>query len=656
MKSRISSPAAISAMTMCGLVLLVGGQPVQKPFGTHESHEPKSVMGRQYWTMLSNWYYSDPGFSQFGVMPSPFWDKSPFSIPAMTNAAVFRDCGITLGSGRLAPDSAGTKATWRTVKENFHPYLWKSQERNAKPDKPRILYFASKRHESVLAGEVDLDMEDWKAFKASYPNILFTRTLSEWGNDMLLFRNWMGRIKNPQRRAELEARFARYDMDDRYDRLDLARWYLDRMLELNYGDKDMFSALRCAHSLDHVAAAYGAKMLAMETTNSTSGDSEYRWDVAGMFVRGAARQFGVPWLWYEASFFNGPAKDGSWHNNSVCSEIPPERPRKNYHQTREGGTSASAQRRVWYYAYLNGANFVQSESWVRQFFTTNTPSGKAALSVRGRNFSDFHDFTVAHGDRGVPYAPVAILTPFAQGYTAYGGRAWGRCPYTPGDYAIDSLFFTIAPGWEREKGLLAGIQEGNLHNSRFAMMYDVLVPDSPQKEEDFAKALSAYPVAILAGDYRDTSKFEDVLAAYEKAGGRLIRLTADGLPPINDGTVGEIKAGRLRFPSVERILEGLQRDLFPFAVTGDCQYGANKTKDGWWLWVFNNKGVRKYADTFETIDRTKDSTVSVEFVHARPAPVRELITGADVKVSGGRFTYKVAAGDLAVFKIGPPGR
>ena len=656
---------------VCALVSVVGCAPsVQKPFTASELHAPRLVMGRAYWTYLSSWYYSDPGFSEGSGEPTApddpagWWNTNAWANDSLLDLPIFRDCGVVRNTVKGAPDPAGTKSTWRTVEENCTLSRWKCLERAAKKDRPFVLVFRGKRDQGALAGEIDLDLNDWSAFKAANTNLVCIRTICEWGNDILMFIQRTDKVTNPGRNMELKERWARYDMANRYDRLELARWYVERMLAVHYGDMDKFMAFRSCVSLDHIAAAWGAKMLTLETTNTTLGDNEYRWDVAGMFTRGAARQFGLPWCWYEANYFNGPGKDGTWINNSVCSEA-----RRVTYRYRgedsgkeryvwsshgpEGGTSASAQRRIWYYAYLNGANGVESESWSSQFFTTNTPTGKAELSKRGRNLRDFHDFTAAHPNRGVTYAPVAILTPFAQGYPAYGGRAWNRCPYTPGDYAIDALFFTIAPGWEREKGLKSGMQEGNLHNSKFAMMYDVLVPDSPQPKEDFAKALFAYPAAILVGDYPDPSMFEDVLAAYEKAGGRLVRLSADGLPPLKDGAVGDIKAGRLRFPSVERLLEGLQRDLCPFAVEGDCQYGANRTKDGWWLWVFNNKGVRKFADTFETIDHSRDSEIVVGFTHAAPATVvKDLVSGNAMRVSDGRFAFTVPAGDFAVFEIG----
>ena len=607
-------------------------------------------MGRDYWTFLYASPYTDPHF----LKNEEAW-KNPWNNRELIDLPVFRDCALVNSTGRPPPDAKGPSASWRTVFDNYgkNNFNWDCLLANEKGDKPLVVVFSSKRNVLAMAGDVDLDKDDWKSFKAAHTNLVCTRTMCEWGNDLLLNIARTTNVLNRARREELEREWARYDMADRRDRLALCRWYADRKLKLHYDDRETFMAFRGVYFLDHVAAAWGAKALVAETTNTTSPDSEYRWDVSGMFIRGAARQFGLPWAWYVAIFYNGPRKDGTWMSNSVCSLRPSGKGRKPFP---EGGVSASAQRRVWYYAYLNGANAVEPESWMGCFFTTNTPTGKAALSDRGRNFAAFHDFTAAHPDRGVTYAPVAILTPFDCGYTALGGRAWGRCAYTDGDYALDAVLFSIAPGWKRAEGVKVGDCEGNLHNSRFAMMYDVLTPDAPQSKEDFRRALFAYPAAILVGDYAEPDRFADVLADYEKAGGRLVRITADMLPPRaaarnDDLLIRDIRRGTLRFPEVEKRLEALQRDLFPFVVEGDCQYGANRTKDGWWLWIFNNRGVVKFADAEERIDRAKDSPVRVRCRRGAPAQVTELLGGDAVPCADGVFEHTIPAGDFAVFNV-----
>ena len=178
------------------------------------------------------------------------------------------------------------------------------------------------------------------------------------------------------------------------------------------------------------------------------------------------------------------------------------------------------------------------------------------------------------------------------------------------------------------------------------------MPDSPQPKDEFRKALFRYPAAILAGDYLDPDRFADVLTDYERSGGRLLRVTADMLPRF-DGTraIREIWRGERTFPKVAAMLEGLQKELFPFEVSGDCQYGANKTSGGWWLWVFNNKGVVKFADERERIDRSKDASISVACRIGPIGSVKELVSGRSVSVSAGRFPATVPAGDFAVFAV-----
>ena len=382
----------VGLVVVAGVACFAAQEAVQAPFETPAAHRLKKVMGRDYWTILSSHPYTDPYYQ--GV--ESVW-KNPWHNRALCALPVFRDCGLVSTSGRLPPPADGKDSVWRTVADNYGGNAqWSAVCANAKPDKPLVVVFSAKRDVLAMAGDVDLDYDDWRAFKASHPNLVGARTMCEWGNDLRLLVGRTKRVLDPSRRAELEAVWARHSMTNRADRLALCRWYVDRKLKIHYDDMDAFTAFRSAFYLDHVAAAWGAKTLTAETTNTTEPDTEYRWDVSGMFVRGAARQFGVPWCWYEAIFYNGPCKDGTWKNNSFCDLRTP-----HGYGTPEGGVSASSQRRLWYYAYLNGANAVESESWTYCCFTTNTPSGKAELTVRGRNLAAFHDFTAAHPGRGV---------------------------------------------------------------------------------------------------------------------------------------------------------------------------------------------------------------------------------------------------------------
>lgn len=626
------------------LFLLVLAFVAEAAYDVAPRQAPLKIMGRDYWTLLSSRQYSDPARK---VTDGSLWD-----VPEIRGLPVFRDCALIAFASSISQPKDG-RATWTTVRENFGKggagtADWDALEANAKPDKPLVVFFEGKRRPATLTGEVRLDQADYAAWKARHPNLMAIRMGCEWGNDALRAAKRPVVKGDPARTEQNRKRWGGYRLNDRYDRLRLVGDYLDSKLELHYGDRSVMSALRSNYCIDHVAAAKGATSITLETSNSTGVPGvEYRWADMAMFARGAARQFQVPWCWYVAIFLNGYDRAGKWITDSVCKNIRPI-----YNGNPKGGISCSLERRVCHYAYLNGANAVEPEGWWNHMLQTNAAGTKVELSVRGRMFSDFHDFTAAHPDRGTTYAPVAILVPYAQGRTACGGQAWGRASYKVGDYALDALFYTITPGSKRSQWLREG-KEGNLHNTKYAMMYDVLVPDSPQPKADFARALAAYPVAILAGEYRDPSLFEDVLAAYVKNGGELHRLTGEMLPPKDDAVPGAIFSGQRTFPEVAKMLDGIQARHFPFTVEGDVQYGANRTAKGWWLWCLNNRGVTKFIGEDETVDSSASSKIRVTLKPDAGSltGVREIIGGHEVPVVGRSFEFTIPAGDVAVFEL-----
>jgi hypothetical protein len=300
---------------------------------------------------------------------------------------------------------------------------------------------------------------------------------------------------------------------------------------------------------------------------------------------------------------------------------------------------------------------------------------------------------------------------------------------------VDGVFFTIAPGFDRRKWLGEGY-EANLHNSRFAFMYDVLVPDTPQKDADFPAAIAKYPVAVLAGEYRRESRVAEKLSAYVRGGGTLLlsasqldlgfgedvagvrlsgrtfdfsgefkdragrtypsqgeyeceelvlsksakpylvddkgrvlcavhrcgkgrvvtaaaRWLVPKMPGDGNYAVHLTRTGRRRFAFIEQFLSGVQDSLFPVKVEGDAQFGLNRTADGWWFWCLNNRGVKKFADSPQEIDRSFDSDLSVDISRlGEIRGCRELVSGGTkVDVSGGVFKWKLAAGEIAVFEI-----
>ena len=102
----------------------------------------------------------------------------------------------------------------------------------------------------------------------------------------------------------------------------------------------------------------------------------------------------------------------------------------------------------------------------------------------------------------------------------------------------------------------------------------------------------------------------------------------------------------------ERVFFKTAALLFPVAVSGSAQFGLNRTEKGWWLWAFNNRGIRKFADAPQEIDHSFDSELEIDVSRLCAGACRELLSGKDVGMSDGRFCWRLPAGELAVFELG----
>ena len=616
-------------------------------------HIPKRIMGRDYWPAL--YKYRD-------WLSGAKYDNSAFEVrfdnPDIFNLPAFRDAAPVYWARNDPPPVDGASGTWRHFADNFT-----ATERdreiiasNPCPDRPFLFAATANRKFWTWGAECDLDHAEYAEWLARHPNALYSGTILEWDNDLMLAYRRLANLTNAVRRAKVEALIGKQPPKTREERMDVMRRHFADRHKAAYGGK---MAVHASHVFSqHLGADCGADVLVVETTNSSgspTSNSEYRWNLAPMFVRGAARQFGVPWEWYWAAYMNGFRTNGEWHNNAACRY--PERP--------DYGISGSLMRRLYYFSYLSGANITQPEEWSAYFLAWDEKAGKTVLTQRGRDYAAYHDFTQAHPERGVPYTPVAICIPLSRGYPAYGGWPWAEkgYGYTQSDLMSDAVFFSLVPGFERAKAMKVGV-ETNLHNSRFAQMYDVICPDAPsQSAETTLDVMKSYKALVVAGEFADP-KVAKCLAEYEKSGGRVIQLsafanasasaeaTADKTArQANGQLIGDLKAGKMKFPKIEAIFEGLQKEYFPFKVEGDCLYGASRTADGWWLWVFNNKGVTKFTDAPHTVDHSFDADITVSSTKGGITAVKELLTDKAVPVSGGTFNHRIAAGALAVFEV-----
>ena len=658
--------AAVASVAMMACVADGARQSLDIP----ARHRPIVTMGRDCWRVLNK--YSSYGWRGKAIgMDNPALNAEP----ALTDVAY---CYVA--AAKPPPPSTGL-AVWSHLKDYFNEGAPDREilSSNPEPDRPFFLVKRSERNKSTWGSPVKVDLEEYRAWRAAHPNLVVDGGCSEWCNDLNSAYSALAGQKgtygdfrpDSKERKEALGSFLGEKPKTRYEQLALLKRYFEMRKERNFGGK-MFVLDAHLNSL-RVAADLGASLIRMETTAS----GPYRYQPSSMFTRGASRQFGVPWEWYIAGYVNGFSTNGWFLGDSVCrypqtdkdfSWLPyygKERPAKGVYPGDsirigcggpEFGISRSLFRRTHYLAYLSGANYIQLEEWMNILKMWSREEGKTVFSPRGRIYAEFVDFTRRHPGRGVHFSPVAVCVPLAQGYPTWGGSPWGnsRFGYTEGDKAVDAVFYTLVPGGPHGERLKKG-DEMCLRNSPYANMYDVIVPDAKSQTPDqLLDVMKSYKALVVAGDYPDRG-WEAVLAKYEAAGGRVVRVDSAMLEGVvKSGNGRSVAAGELRFPKLESALTSLQEDLFPFAVEGRCMFGLTVADGHVWLYVFNNDGVTKFADAPQTLDETKASDIRIS---ARPSAPRfgrvtELISGRTVAEDGNAaFSWRLGPGDFAVFEI-----
>ncbi len=218
------------------------------------------------------------------------------------------------------------------------------------------------------------------------------------------------------------------------------------------------------------------------------------------FIRGAGKQYGVPWFG-NASIYNrwGYKTYGSAGGSGGDSHGPTK------------GTSLSLLKRLLYSHILYNSVAVGFEN---MWFEGDqlSPIGKIQQAAQR--------WVKANGQPGVMHTPVALLLDFYAGwtfprhlYTDELYRVWGNLPYTDGDYLADDVLDQLYPGYadasyfHDETGFLTATPYGDIA--------DCLLSDAP------LWVLQRYPLIVLADRVRPGRELRDKLAAYVRSGGRL---------------------------------------------------------------------------------------------------------------------------------------
>ena len=234
------------------------------------------------------------------------------------------------------------------------------------------------------------------------------------------------------------------------------------------------------------------------------------------FIRGAGRQYGVPWFG-NASIFNrwGYKTYGSSGGTGGESHGPTK------------GTSLSLMKRLLYSHILYNCVAVGFENgWFEG----------DKLSPIGRIQQSAQSWVKENGQPGVMHTPVALLLDFYSGWSfprhLYSGdvyRVWGNRPYEAGDFFTDAVLDLLYPGYQDSSYFHD--ESGFIAPTPFGDIADCLLSDAP------LWALERYAVVIVAGELGGGREVRDKLQTYAEQGGHVV-ITAGNLAKLPGGIAG----------------------------------------------------------------------------------------------------------------------
>ena len=481
------------------------------------------IAGRHFWNMLP---YAPPQSSEAKAM-----QKRVMQEPMVRDAAR----GYWIPDLRAGGDDRLAVNADKLLKLDPDPRV------------PFIVYTSAGRPPFRCMDEFRVDKTAYEKWKKEHPNFLGFWTGVEWDNE------YITPLTDAKRAEPWAVKHGCSETAVRRMRDVLARARTDRNLAVEglrdchvalqryyFSDPEKMVFLRGGWCFDHYALEWGAGMVVAETTNT----GPYQHQVSLFNIRGAARQYGKPWQWYIATYYNGCDSTGARSVNNepnYMSRTNSATPGAEESSGPGYGMSVSLSRRDKYLAYLAGASMVQHEDWPRAYCQPKD-GGRSewALSPHGEAMKEWYGFVERNPDRGVSYAPVALLLPFNQGMPVWGGKAWSHFPAERPDMMIDAFMVGVAPfSQDVRKG-----KEGCLANSPLGDIYDVLLPNTPSGPVPLA-ALMNYKVAILLGSYELDAALAGRLMEYVRQGGTVVLNSRQLKPSLPKEFIGARHSGKI---------------------------------------------------------------------------------------------------------------
>lgn len=228
------------------------------------------------------------------------------------------------------------------------------------------------------------------------------------------------------------------------------------------------------------------------------------------FVRGAGKQYGVPWFGNVSVFNRWGAKGYKVDTSTETSPLP---------IGPEEGTSLALLKKLLYAQIFYNSFAVGFECSHYQFAT----DGKTeVLSPVGRIHQGARDWSAKYGDPGTMHTPVALMFDFFAGWEPpqhlYAGsdgfRVWGTMPYEASDYFAHGVLSLLYPGYEAASYYRN--EFGFNSDTPFGDIADAILSDAS------FEFLSRYPVVVLCSKMRPSAELADTLICYVRNGGHLV--------------------------------------------------------------------------------------------------------------------------------------
>lgn len=340
---------------------------------------------------------------------------------------------------------------------------------------------------------------------------------------------WTGMDNGEQDKRYLTAYANRFDPNPGRDRF---RHYLNFRRYFGRLERELGSRLSTlvGSTLVHSFLREGVYTFAGAETSQEYPNTQ----VLYSFLRGAGKQYGVPWFgnvsvynaygWKDISKTNLTTKAGGYEDGRA-----------------DRGTSLALMKRLGYEQIFHNCWFGGMETGY--FYADGT------LTPIGRIQADQLRWTEENGDPGTMCTPVALMTDVFAGwvvprmqdwpYADRKYRVWGIAPYEFGDYLTHGVYDLLYPGYadshffHDERGMIVPTPYGDIA--------DFILSDAP------AWLLSRYAVVVLAGRIEPSAETADALRAFVRGGGHLVMtrgnertLFAEGFGDTGKGRVSRI--------------------------------------------------------------------------------------------------------------------